>query len=187
MEKKKQEIKTESRNIQERIEQEKVASMLENIIQTAKFIDYRILDELNSVESEQVTEFKAYLSSLESIAHHWGLLDGNKYMHRINNYGHLDLYINELPRSIHEGKLFCVKTFILSCNTPYMKLKDDAKIFISKEYSNAAGKLHLSFYQLYNTINKKLTAKIDVINQQVTASNTRVSILDFFKTIFTTD
>ena len=73
-------------------------------------------------------------------------------MHRLTDHGQLDIYINELPRSIQDGKLFCVKTFVLSCKTPYMKLKDGAKIFISKEYSNAAGKLHLSFYQLHDTV-----------------------------------
>jgi hypothetical protein len=35
-----------------RIEQERVVAMLENISHTAKDIDYRVLDELNSVESE---------------------------------------------------------------------------------------------------------------------------------------
>jgi hypothetical protein len=64
-----------------------------------------------------------------------------------------------------KGKLFCVKTFVLSCKTPYMKLKDGAKIFISKEYSNAAGKLHLSFYQIHDIIIRELAPKIDRINQ----------------------
>jgi len=91
------------------------------------------------------------------MASHWKLLDGQKYLHRLTDYGHLDIYINELPRQIHDGKLFCVKTFVLSCKTPYMKLKDGAKIFISKEYSNAAGKLHLSFYQLHATVTTCLT------------------------------
>ena len=35
--------------------------MLENIIQTAKTIDYRILDELNSIDCEQSIIFKSYL------------------------------------------------------------------------------------------------------------------------------
>lgn len=39
--------------------------MLENIVSTAKFIDYRILDELNSSDSEQASYFKAYLIALE--------------------------------------------------------------------------------------------------------------------------
>jgi hypothetical protein len=110
-------------------------------------------------------------------------------MHRLTNYGHLDIYMNELPRSIHEGKLFCIKTFVLSCKTPYMKLKDGVKVFISKEYSNAAGKLHLSFYSLLNTVTKELIQKIDEVNIEISnsLSNTRVSIFDFIKTIFTTD
>jgi len=45
-------ISKEQRNIQERIEQEKVAAMLDNIVQTAKAIDYHILDELNSSETD---------------------------------------------------------------------------------------------------------------------------------------
>jgi hypothetical protein len=123
------------------------------------------------------------------MAKHWLLVDPQKYMHRLTNYGHLDIYMNELPRSIHEGKLFCIKTFVLSCKTPYMKLKDGVKVFISKEYSNAAGKLHLSFYSLLNTVTKELTQKIDEVNIEISnsLSNTRVSILDFIKTIFTTD
>lgn len=92
------------------------------------------------------------------------MVNPQKYMHRLTNYGHLDIYMNELPRSIHEGKLFCVKTFVLSCKTPYMKLKDGVKVFISKEYSNAAGKLHLSFYTLHDTVTRELTKKIDYVN-----------------------
>jgi hypothetical protein len=46
-----------------------------------------------------------------------------------------------------------------------MKLKDGAKVFISKEYSNAAGKLHLSFYQIHDIIIRELAPKIDRINQ----------------------
>ena len=145
-------MSNEQRNIQERIEQEKVAAMLENIVQTAKGIDYRILDELNSPETEQAMAFKQYLNTLETISLYWQLVNSKKYLFRIANYGSLDIYMNELPRQTQEGKLFCVKTFVLSCKTPYMKLKDGAKIFISKEYSNAAGKLHLSFHTLNKTI-----------------------------------
>ena len=110
-------------------------------------------------------------------------------MHRLTDYGNLDIYMNELPRSTQERKLFCVKTFVLSCKTPYMMLKDGAKIFISKEYSNAAGKLHLSFYTLHNTITKLLTEKIDAINHDAEAqlNSSKVSLIAFFKTIFSTD
>jgi hypothetical protein len=45
--------------------------MLENIVQTAKGIDYRILDELNSPETEQAMAFKQYLNTLETISLHW--------------------------------------------------------------------------------------------------------------------
>lgn len=120
--------------------------MMENIGVTSKEIDYRVLDELNSIECEESYNFKAFLNSLEMLAHHWGMLKKDKYAHRIASHGHLDIYINEIPRATNEGKIFNIKTFVLSCKTPYMKTKDDAKVFISKEYSNAAGKLHLSFY-----------------------------------------
>ena len=45
-----------------------------------------------------------------------------------------------------------------------MNLRDGGKIFISKEYSNAAGKLHLSFHTLLKTIQDELTVKIESIN-----------------------
>lgn len=139
-------VSLEQRNIQLRIDQEQVAAMLENIVETGREIDYRVLDELNFAESESARSLRVYLSELERLATHWNLVRPEKFSHRLGDYGSLDVYINELPRSKHAGKLFCVKTFVLSCKTPYMKLKDGAKIFISKEYSHAAGKLHLSFY-----------------------------------------
>jgi hypothetical protein len=95
-------------------------------------------------------------------------------------HGHLDIYINEIPRATNEGKIFNIKTFVLSCKTPYMKTKDDAKVFISKEYSNAAGKLHLSFYTLTDLIIRELIPKLESINRV----NNRGSILAFFKTMF---
>lgn len=179
-------LSMEQKNIQARIEQEKVAAMFENIVQTASAIDYCILDELNTPDCDQGHLFRAYLLSLEQLAQHWQFLNAKKYNHRLANYEHLDIYINELPRSTSENKLFCVKTFVLSCKTPYMKLKDGAKIFISKEYSNAAGKLHLSFYTLFDLVSRELTPKIDSITLADNASlnNSRVSIMAFFKTIF---
>jgi hypothetical protein len=82
-----------------------------------------------------------------------------------------------------------VKTFVLSCKTPYMKLKDGAKIFISKEYSNAAGKLHLSFYTLHASITKELIHRVESFKSEEAKSLTenRVSILAFLKTIFSSD
>ena len=74
------------------------------------------------------------------------------------------MYINEIPRVTNEGKIFNIKSFVLSCKTPYMKTKEGAKVFISKEYSNAAGKLHLSFYTLHDTILRELKQKLDSIN-----------------------
>jgi hypothetical protein len=61
-----------------------------------------------------------------------------------------------------------------------MKTKDGSKVFISKEYSNAAGKLHLNFYLLHDLIVRELNAKLESINQNAN----RGSILAFFKTIF---
>jgi hypothetical protein len=114
------------------------------------------------------------------MAHHWGMIKKEKYAYRVANHGHLDIYINEIPRSTNESKIFSVKTFVLSCKTPYMKTKDGAKVFISKEYSNAAGKLHLSFYTLHDLIVRELNEKLESINR----SANRRSILAFFKTIF---
>lgn len=103
-----------------------------------------------------------------------------KYMYRVANHGHLDTYINEIPRATNEGKIINIKTFVLSCKTPYMKTKDGAKVFISKEYSNAAGKLHLNFYMLHDLIVRELNLKLEYIAM----NNTRGSILAFFKTLF---
>ena len=114
------------------------------------------------------------------MAHQWGMIKKEKYSYRVCNHGQLDIYINEIPRSINEGKIFSIKTFVLSCKTPYMKTKEGTKVFISKEYSNAAGKLHLSFYTLHDLIIKELNDKLDSINR--TAN--RKSILAFFKTMF---
>jgi hypothetical protein len=182
-------VSREQRNIQIRIEQEKVAAMLESIVTSAKGIDYRILDELNSsADSEQLAVLKGYLSSLEALAHHWELISTQKYAHRLSDYGILDIYINQLPRSNQEGKLFCGRTFILSCHTPYMELKNSDKIFIGKEYSNAAGKLHLSFYTLHDLVSRALTEKIESINRQATAEEQEHGgVIAFFKTIFSSD
>jgi hypothetical protein len=146
-----------------------------------------VLDELNSSEGDIPKAFKAYLNTIERLALHWGLVKSDRYGHRLVDYGLLDIYINELPRSTNMGKLFCVKTFVLSCKTPYMKLKDGAKIFISKEYSHAAGKLHLSFYQLHATISKQITAKIESLTEEAEQNLSRANLVDFFKTIFSTD
>ena len=130
--------------------------MLENIAASAKDIDYRVLDELNSVDCEQSYTLKAFLNSLEMLAQHWGMIKKEKYIHRVATHGHLDIYINEIPRATSDGKIFNIKTFVLSCKTPYMKTKDGAKVFISKEYSNAAGKLHLSFYTVLDLVVRQL-------------------------------
>jgi len=48
----------------------------------------------------------------------------DKYAHRLVNHGHLDAYINQIPRAVNEGNIFNIKTFVLSCKTPYMKTKN---------------------------------------------------------------
>src|SRR5688500_6847840 len=109
------------------------------------------------------------------LAQHWGMIKKEKYAHRVANHGQLDVYINEIPRATNVTTIFNIKTFVLSCNTPYMKTKDGAKVFISKEYSNAAGKLHLSFYRLHDFIVIELANKLNTINR----ANNRHSILTF--------
>lgn len=74
-------------------------ALLEIISQTAKDIDYRVLDELNSTDSDQSFSLKAYLNSIEMLAHHWQMIKKEKYMYRVLNHGHLDIYINELARA----------------------------------------------------------------------------------------
>jgi hypothetical protein len=163
--------------------------MLENLVQAARGLDHRVLDELNTVECEQARSLRTFLQSLETLALNWEMLNGQKYLHRLTNYGDLDILINELPRSIHSGKLFCSKTFVLSCKTPYMNIKDGSKVFINKEYSSSAGKLHLSYYTLFSTISNELTTKIDEINRttETQLNSSRVSLLAFFKTMFSSD
>ena len=89
------------------------------------------------------------------------MIKKEKYSHRVESHGPLDIYINEIPRVINEGKIFNIKTFVLSCKTPYMKTKDGTKVFISKEYSNAAGKLHLIFYTMHDLILRELKSKLE--------------------------
>jgi hypothetical protein len=137
--------------------------MLEHIVEEALQIDYGVLDELNSEECDQALPFKSYLNSLEMIAHQWSLIKKERYKYRVVTHGQLEEYINEIPRVSKEGKIFNIKTFALSCKTPYMQTKEGVKVFISKEYSNAAGKLHLSFYTLHDTIIRELREKLESI------------------------
>jgi hypothetical protein len=53
--------------------------MLENIVQAARGIDHRVLDELNSTDTPTAQAFKKYLHSLESLATHWGLISPAKF------------------------------------------------------------------------------------------------------------
>lgn len=135
--------------------------MLENIMQSGKQINYKVLDELNSEGVDDAFKLKSYLNSLEMLAQHFGMIKIEKYAHRVENHGQIDIYINEIPRVTSEGKLFNIKTFVLSCKTPYMKTKNGTKVFISKEYSNAAGKLHLIFYTLHDLILRELKSKLE--------------------------
>ena len=122
-----------------------MVAILEDVVQTAGEIDYTVLDELNSEQSDQAASLMSFLNSLELLCHQWKLIKKEKYQYRVLNQGKIDVYINELARSNKEGQLFNIQTFILSGKTPYMKTKNDQKVFINKEYSKGAGLLHLSF------------------------------------------
>lgn len=54
------------------------------------------------------------------VAHQWGIIKKDKYNFRLGSYGKIDLYINHIPRVVKEGKIFNIKTFIVSERTPYM-------------------------------------------------------------------
>lgn len=166
-----------------RIEQEKVVSLVELVGQTAREVDYKVLDELNSPECEHSSPLKAYLNAVEMLAFHWNMINTTKYNHRVTKHGYLNVYIDELVREARKGKVMNIRTFVLSCKTPYMRTKDGSKVFISKEYSNAAGKLHLNFYMLHHLITRELNPKLEQINKQAN----RGSILTFLKTIFTSN
>lgn len=66
-----------------------------------------------------------------------------------------------------------------------MELKNSSKIFISKEYSNAAGKLHLSFYTLHDIVSRELSIKIEAIERAADPGSG--SLFSFFMTIFSQD
>jgi hypothetical protein len=72
--------------------------MIENVISSAKDLDYKVLDELNSTDCEQSYAFKSYLNSLEMLAWHWFMIKKEKYHHRITSHDQLDVFINEIPR-----------------------------------------------------------------------------------------
>lgn len=94
------------------------------------------------------------------LAHHWRLIKKERYAYRVANHGHLDIYVNELARAINEGKILNIKTLVLSCKTPYMKTQDGIRVYISKEYSSAAGKLHLIFFELHLLIVRDVAQKL---------------------------
>ena len=50
------------------VEQERVVAMLENISTSARDIDYRVLDELNSEDNDHSSNLKAFLNSLEMLS-----------------------------------------------------------------------------------------------------------------------
>jgi hypothetical protein len=57
-----------------------VVALLENISQTAKELDYRVLDELNSPEdNEESYALKSFLNSVEMLAHHWQMIKKERY------------------------------------------------------------------------------------------------------------
>lgn len=134
---------------------------MENLVQAAQDLNYRVLDELNSPEDEKAYQLKSFLNSVEMLAHHWQLIKKERYAYRIANHGHLDIYVNELPRATNEGKLLNIKTLVLSCKTPYMNPQDGLKVYINKEYSSAAGKLHLIFFELHLLAVRELAQKLE--------------------------
>ena len=115
------------------------------------------------------------------LAHHWHLIKKERFAYRIANHGHLDIYVNELPRATNEGKLLNIKTLVLSCKTPYMNPQDGLKVYINKEYSSAAGKLHLIFFELHLLAVRGLAQKLESANRQ---ASSRGSLMTFFKTMF---
>ena len=123
---------------------------MSTLARNSKFIEHGVLDSLHSDtnvnDCKDVFYLKSFLSALEQLAVHWGVLKKSEFSYRLEQYGQINQFIDELPRAIGSGKLLSVKTFILSCRTPYMKTRQERKLFINKEYSNAAGKLHLAFY-----------------------------------------
>lgn len=54
-------------------------ALLENISQTAKDLDYRVLDELNSTDNEESYTLKSFLNSVEMLAHHWSMIKKERY------------------------------------------------------------------------------------------------------------
>lgn len=105
-----------------------------------------MLDNLTFEDDLTCKQLRAFLNSLEMAAQSWSIIKREKYVHRITTYGVIDRQVDEIPRAVNSGNIFNLKTFMLSCKTPYMKTKTGTKVFVSKEYSHAAGKLHLVFY-----------------------------------------
>ncbi len=70
----------------ERVQQEKVAAMVESIIKTADDIDYRILDDLCSPDTLDGVNLRSFLNSLEMLGLHWGTVNKAKYSHRLQMY-----------------------------------------------------------------------------------------------------
>ena len=62
-----------------KLDQEETVKLLTQIIEHAKLLDYRILDELNSIESVQSENLQLFLTSLEKMAIFWGLIKKEKY------------------------------------------------------------------------------------------------------------
>ena len=56
-------------NIQIRQRQERMVAILEDVVQTAGEIDYTVLDELNSEQSDQAASLMSFLNSLELLCH----------------------------------------------------------------------------------------------------------------------
>ncbi len=166
-----------------RVQQEKVAAMVESIAKTSECIDCRILDALSLEETTDNILLRSFLNSLEMLGSHWRIVIKEKYAHRLALYDQIDSFINEIPRVTNQGNLFNIKTFVLSCKTPYMSTKNGMKVFINKEYSNSAGKLHLLLYGLLSFLDKTLSPCLNQINEELNQSG----VMQFLKTVFFSD
>jgi hypothetical protein len=67
-------------------------------------------------------------------------------------YGTIDKTVKEIPRVTSQGSIFDVKSYALSCRSPFTRTNDGAKVFIAKEFSKAAGILQIKFKSVHDII-----------------------------------
>lgn len=87
--------------------------IIEEACRNSKYIDYTILDDLESDSTPKAFYLKNYLKSIEKLAVHWKLVQKEDYEYRIKTYDNIDKFINEIPRATN-GRYFSIKTFLLS-------------------------------------------------------------------------